>query len=438
MRTTNTTAVNRRRFLEALLGAALLPGNTLADPDDFESRDELINFLMDEGDQLGVKCPGTGSAFGPFSRSSGVTGGAGWNPVAAQSDLQILGEIINDIRDNRRFWWDDPDRVMPEWASLETSSDYSHLLTFEEAPPTFEFSASDLEFLAARNAFAPPSDNPRVLFGLRGCRIAPTDVTAAAPEMTPWGTAHRLETQLPNHIEARCVLGVWDRETARIRLFRGSTVPEVSHMFLYVFQIVGCNMLPTGQYRYRVGTHRPGSRNPQFGAFRQAEAVVVLRSPTDLVFRSSDLLEAWDRGTPADNIHAAHYYGRGVPPNYSSAGCQVILGSHRERNVGGPWAEFRKAAGLAATPHVRDDDRDFRYLLLTGLEAALASKRDSDFVDRYRRIRFGSSGADAAELQQGLGVNPDGDFRATSVLALIRRQKAQRKADTGIFTPTNS
>jgi hypothetical protein len=68
----------------------------------------------------------------------------------------------------------------------------------------------------------------------------------------------------------------------------------------------------------------------------------------------------------------------------------------------------------------------------------LASKRDSDFVDRYRRIRFGSSGADAAELQQGLGVNPDGDFRATSVLALIRRQKAQRKADTGIFTPTNS
>jgi hypothetical protein len=59
-------------------------------------------------------------------------------------------------------------------------------------------------------------------------------------------------------------------------------------------------------------------------------------------------------------------------------------------------------------------------VLLTGLEAALAAERSGAFDQGYRRVRFGSSGQAAKDVQQKVGAAVDGDFRRGSVLALLR------------------
>ncbi len=419
--------MDRRRFLEALVAASIPLSASRADCHSPGDDEELIRFLIQESDRLGVPSSGAAGFAASAHGQSGEEHAAAWNPLSVDPGFQIMGEIINDIRENR-LWWRKPDREPPAWAPLAESNDYAHLGAYSPPAEDFELSLDTLKFLIERNHFHDLGSNPRVLFGLRGCLIPNTD------DATAWAPSHPLKWTLPNHMAPRCVLGVWDREADRLRLFPGSTVPEVSYMFLYRYAIAGCNLLPTGMYRYSVGTHRANSSNPQHGAFREADRVVVVRTGNDLIYKSNDPSEGWEVGRPADNIHAAHFYGRNSPPYYSSAGCQVVLGSHRNGRVSGPWAEFRRAAGLAATPGTSDDGRAYRYVLLTGLEGALAAGRSAEFVNGYERIRFGSSGDKARELQQRLNTVADGDFRSGSVLALIRRQKADAEFESGMFT----
>lgn len=425
--------INRRTLLKTLASIALFPAQVTAQNASREDRDELIRFLIQESDRLGVPALVAVEYSASLSSLSEAAAGTTGDPLNYETDFQIFSEIINDVLDKKRLWWDEPLRDPPAWAAIEESNDYAHLSGYARPSSSFAFSASDFRFLLQRNDFAIPQSQRKVLFGLRGCLLAQPDDPGEAAGLTGWASAHELEWTFPNHMQPRCVLGVWDRDSMQLRLFRGSTVPEVSYMFLYIYKIAGCNLLPTGQYRYAVGTHRPTSANPQHGAFRQAERVVVLRTPNDLTYNSGDRFEGWQLGEPGDNIHAAHFYQRVGPPYYSSAGCQVILGTHRSRTVGGPWGGFREAAGLAATPNVSDDGRGFRYVLLTGLEAALAANRTDEFVDTYRRIRFGSSGPRAGELQRQMGVMEDQDFRAESVLELIRNQKAVGDFESGIY-----
>ena len=426
--------MNRRQFLEALAASSILSGRVLADCHSGDGGDELVQFLIQESDRLGIASADAASFAATVSPQSAQESMISWDPLTASSDFQIMGEIINDIR-RHRLWWSDPDREPPEWAALDESNDYAHLVGYAKPASNFDFTAQDLEFLVTRNHFAIPTSHRKVLFGLRGCLISGDD---GQGEQTEWAASHSLTWVLPTHLEPRCVLGVWDRDTMKLRLFRGSTVPEVSYMFLYRYNIAGCNLLPTGLYRYAVGTHRATSNNPQHGAFRQAERVIVVRTGNDLVYKSNDPGEGWELGAPGDNIHAAHFYQRLSPPYYSSAGCQVIVGSHRGNDVSGPWAGFRESAGLSGTPGVTENGRDFRYLLMTGLEAALTAERSDKFVRDYDRLRFGSSGSVARELQQELQVSADGDFRAASVLAVIRKQKAGDEFESGIFNiPAN-
>ena len=421
--------MNRRHFLGALAGLPLLRISDLIAGPCVETDDELVRFLLQESDRMGVP---TGGAAGFASAFGSASGAESWDTLNVESDFQLMGEILNDIRSNR-LWWSEPGRQPPAWAAHEESNDYRHLGEFTPPAGDFELSTRDLQFLAERNHFAIPSHHRKVLFGLRGCMVAATDANGKRLEQTAWASKHRLQWVLPDHMAPRCTIGVWDRDRMEHRLFRGSTVPEVSYMFLFRSGIAGCNLLPTGLYRYAVGTHRASSDNPQHGALRQAESVVVVRTNNDLVYKSNDPGEFWERGQPGDNIHAAHYYQRTSPPYYSSAGCQVIAGSHRRREVDGPWAEFRKSAGLSAIPDSIEDGRGFRYMLLTGLEAALAAERSDAFVNRYRRVRFGSSGDAARDVQRRLDTVADGDFRAGSVLSLIRKQKADGEFESGLF-----
>lgn len=419
--------MDRRRFIGALFAASFLPSALRADCHSSGEDEQLIRFLIQESDRLGVPPANAGAFAASVSASSGEESILSWDPLAVEPDFQVFGEIINDIRENR-LWWSKPDREPPSWAPLGESNDYAHLGAFATPAEDFELSFDDLQFLAERNHFHNLGSHPQVLFGLRGCLLPGED------DDTGWGPSHALEWTLPNHMAPRCLIGVWDRDNDQLRLFRGSTVPEVSYMFLYRYSIAGCNLLPTGMYRYSVGTHRATSSNPQHGAFRQADQVVVVRTGNDLVYKSNDPAEGWELGRPADNIHAAHFFRRTSPPYFSSAGCQVIVGSHRNGQVAGPWAGFREAAGLASTPGNSDDGRAYRYLLFTGLEAALAAQRSVNFEARYERVRFGSSGDRAREVQEELGTTADGDFRSGSVLALIRRQKADNAFESGIYT----
>jgi len=374
---------------------------------------DLIRMMIEEGDQLGL--PHVALLEG--LKSIGVQG-KGLSLFSAASEVRSLqpymSHIIDDFTGNNTIWWKlDEGKPKPAWAPAHQAIDYAHLEGFGPAPEAFEFSADDLAFLIKRNNFEIPDDQRKVIFGLRGCSHAQN------LELSDWTGKAALKLSTPDHVTLRCIIGLWDRDSGLVRTFTASTVPEVCHMFLYVFKLAGCNLLPTGMYRYKVDTHRATSENPQHGALCEAEnSVVVMRSPTDLVFNSTDYLEGWQSGRPGDNIHAAHFFGNAEPPRFSSAGCQVIVGSHRGAEASGPWAQFRSSANFPGGAQ-----KEFRYVLLTGAEAALASARSSAFDASYNRVRFGSSGPAAGIIQERLRLSADNDFRRDSVMALLRHQK---------------
>src|SRR5262249_39117890 len=156
----------------------------------------------------------------------------------------------------------------------------------------------------------------RVLFGLRACTLDGDALSSG------WTTSARLVEATPDHVHARCVLGVWDRPGGRIMVFKGSTVPFWKSMENYRQGGDRCNMLATGLYEYRVGTHRLGHRLEIRGAFLQEGPVVVLRTVADLVYQVTDL---WDSGNVGDNIHPSRHAG--TTP-FSSEGCHTIPGEY--------------------------------------------------------------------------------------------------------------
>lgn len=409
----------RRTVIRELLGLGLAG----ALPASAQELDEstAIKFMMDEADQLAVNRL---LAFHVLERMGVDTRELPDVPaISGQFSLRpFMSRIIDDLRDGELRWWDvEGQKPQPGWAELPGAIDYAHLVTYAAPKAEFELKATILEFLMARNSFVAPLDQRKVVFGLRGC----THVDANAPG--DWVDSVKLRVSTPDHVSMQCVIGLWDRQNGKLWTFPASTVPEVSYMFLYYYKLAGCNLLPTGFYSYRVDTHRPSSDNPQHGALCQSEPVVVLRSPSDLVYSALDLNEAWESGKPGDNIHAAHYYAALKPPRFSSAGCQVIAGKHEGYQTQGPWSAFRTAAGI-----VSGAQSEFRYVLLTGLEAALAAERTAPFDGTYRRVRFGSTGPNAKALQEKLGIGADGDFRKSSVLALLRHRIKQKELETPI------
>lgn len=96
------------------------------------------------------------------------------------------------------------------------------------------------------------------------------------------------------------------------------------------------NMLPTGCYIYKVGTHAPATRSRWVTpALRLSDAkgahtgaATVLRTRDDLVFSHND---DWDNCEPADNIHCAY-------SNSGFMGCQTIKGGMFDVL----WADFAR------------------------------------------------------------------------------------------------
>lgn len=331
----------------------------------------------------------------------------------------------------RALWWkmEENLRTPVTWAPDDRSIDFSHIHSYVSSPREFKLAPDALELLCNRNSFVLPAGG-KVLFGLRGCEIQ------KGIEHAPWSDSHELAWTRPDHKDFRCVLGVWDRTKNQLSVFRGSTVPEVSLMHLCMLNLTRTNLLPTGLYQYAVGTH--SGLVKQVGAFRQQGAVVALRTYNDLVYDPSPEVEFWADGSLGDNIHAAFPVPRTTVPLFSSAGCQVVSGAYIDGIPVGGWAAFRTAAGLAeiskgaeASP---DDGKRFPYVLLTGLEACLASRKYAPFLKEYRRIRFGSTADTVKALQQQLKVTPTGRFDVDTSLTLLEQQFKKGEVQVPVVT----
>jgi GH24 family phage-related lysozyme (muramidase) len=320
------------------------------------------------------------------------------------------------------------------WGDDDDQPDYAHLGPQLPRGVAFTLKADDLALIAQLNAFdlSTPENTP-VLFGLRGAGIV-------KDHTNPQGIV--LVDQRPDHIAAKCVIGVWDRAADRVSVFPGSTVPNQAAVLRYKTTRAAGNLLPTGLYGYVCGPHTTKNRStPGCFLLRTPDmthrVVVVRRSVDDLIYQRRDMVH---RCGPGDNIHPTFF---GQPTAFSSLGCQTVVGSFRNGAHAGPWARFRAAAGFTDADGA--PGKRFVYILVTGAEARIASALRTDGLAadgiarrRLRRLRAGSSGKAVVALQQRLNLpNPDGQlgpFTAESLHGFQKALPGSRGSD-GIFSP---
>ena len=346
--------------------------------------------------------------------------------------------VVKGLRDYRPLWWEVEPLEMAEWPSDEHSIDYAHLRG-NTTGESFPLSDAVLRRLVKSHSYAPlQAGHSRVLLGIRGARKASNDEN---PEFAD--RIELVETR-PDHFDYRCLLGIWDTAARKVWAVNASTVPHVAYLRAQRMARTiqwEANMMPTGMYRYRVGTHRNRSANFQPGAFRpESRSFAVIRCvrPGTLIL-SND--QYWDmRPTNhGDNIHAGTYSTREDRPKYFSAGCQVIAGyySDSNRKPQGDWARFRVAAGLQRTPTITrleevrenrfevetsEDGTRYSYILTTGRDLMLEGMNRSTPT-----LRYGSRGSKVSELQAALGLpaaEQDGIFGLGVQTALLHGRQA--------------
>lgn len=315
------------------------------------------------------------------------------------------------------LWWNQQPLEMARWPADSDAIDYAHLPTSNNEG-SFLLTDAALRVLFTSHGYsdALPNDGGPVLFGIRG--VKRTDGLSHSASLED--RIELVETT-PDHFNYRCLLGVWDVRRGTLWTATASTVPHVAYLYAQREAATftsEANMMPTGLYRYTVGTHRNRSSSAQPGAFRpsnKAFAVVrcVQQGPLEM-----NRYQYWDTrdSNHGDNMHAGTYSTREDRPQFWSAGCQVIPGFYKRGSTmpNGIWALFRVAAGLESTPVITkrtevapgrydiktsDDGRNFRYLLTTGRDVRLSSEGTPAAT-----LRFGSSGSSVVSLQAALGI----------------------------------
>ena len=157
-------------------------------------------------------------------------------------------------------------------------------------------------------------------------------------------------------------------------------------------------------------------------ALRLATNIVLRRSNNDLVYAADDPIEV---GNPHDNIHAA--YCDDTNGNYSSAGCQVIVGQPKCQQRGslgntGYWKKFYTVIYDEAISQTHLNYSLFRYA-----DADAVASLGNGLMDA--RLRFGSKGNIVLQLQEKLKdkgyfhTNIDGDFGRNTLMAVLAFQK---------------
>lgn len=277
-----------------------------------------------------------------------------------------------------------------------------------------------LELAAKRNCFAIP-EKGLIFFGIRGA-------LPDGPASTSFAPQHSVSFGPIDHINLRCTIGQWNRDTGQIALFPGSTVPSQGSVASAVKNNGrGTNMLLPGKYRHEKGEHRKGTPNGH-RAFRQSCFMPVQRTVNNSTY---DKFDRYDFGSSGgdyvfDNIHCAHTE---TMAGFSSAGCQVIQGRAKSSRNGfaperGPWATFINNA----YDHF-PLQKQFDYLLFKADELGVAESSDQTQVTI--NLKFGSSGAQVKELQQALTTagfyrdKLDSDYGRLTTIAVAAYQAKQ-------------
>jgi Trypsin-like peptidase domain len=335
------------------------------------------------------------------------------------------------------------------WPNSDADApDYRHVVDKSLKGATFNFGAEELELLIRANAFEPLRQYGRVIFGLRGAVLvaSPEDPTPQTKQLDR--NMLTLRDARPNHKDLVCVIGVYDLSTGRLSGFASSTVPNRKSVNSYYSGQGSGNMMPCGCYRLEVGWHlmsKPDRKIPGC-LIENGRQKAVLRSPKNPWY---DVEAIWeDNKLHGDNLHPAKSE---VSAKFSSWGCLVVSGNYAVGNDAnrangehtGEWALFRQALGLAQHG-TGDHGKEFDVVVLTGLEAAVASdltkrkaEHDATEVEKHLgRLRQGSRGERVERLQRALGTPASGifDHRLTKMFA--DWQKAKLGWADGIYSPS--
>lgn len=272
--------------------------------------------------------------------------------------------------------------------------------------------------------FARPAGE-MLFIGLRGC--VPVESNAA-----DYADEHVFEYIGTDHTHLRCSFLQWIPGSG-FAAFPGSTVPHGSAVSASISSDgAGTNQLVLGYYRgshsYYKGDHKLGKASSRHRAFRNDSILPVWRTANDAVYDGSDRLDV--TSIPGDNIHCA-WQQNASAPNFSSNGCQVIVGRPRVLARGwteelGPWAKF--VGNAYDLPQ-----RRFSYALFDGREAISLAATTTPLTNRYPTVRFGSEGplvevVQDALIKHGYDLGPagaDGDFGFATIVALQQFQSQQ-------------
>jgi hypothetical protein len=247
------------------------------------------------------------------------------------------------------------------------------------------------------------------------------------------GPEQLIEVAQVDYLHPRCTLAVWNTKEPSVAVYPGSTVPAQKHIDAAVpKQGRGTNLLAEGLLRFMKGDHpRIGGKN-QHAAFLQDEPFPHRRTKDDNVFENEDEVSVDRIG---DNFHCGYCESSSKVFITSSQGCQVVCGfPHRPNHPDktkdvGAWPRFRDLA-------YKSKQKTFHYMLVPGSAAAAAALSAPGTLPAT--LRFGSSG-DLVEGLQGqlkkkglLKTDPDGDFGALTLLALVELQRQLGISPDGI------
>lgn len=350
---------------------------------------------------------------------------------------------------------DDFDLV--KWPKDEESPDYEHILAEDRTAlsgKTFNFDKRALELLIRASTFEPLREQNRIIFALRGAELVTALDQPKAEARQVDRAALTLRECRPDHRHFRCVIGAYNLETGTLSGFPASTVPCRRAVTTYLEKIVAGekkasgNMVPTGVYRFKVGWHNVSHEERMVpGALTEAgNQKCVMRSTNNAMY---DIYDTWDNAEPhGDNLHPS-FAERSA--DFSSWGCLVVSGDYDPRSGGdrkrgthlGEWANFRKALGLTK-PADGDHGKEFDCVLLTGLEAAIASNlcasgqdaNETAVQSRLGRLRHGSRGERVKRLERGLKRNETGIFNHAVLKAWTDRQRTDHGGrSTSVYEP---
>ena len=369
---------------------------------------------------------------------------ASYDAPAAELDVEVHDDGPEAYDELKRLFESDrrAGGSTPIWAPDEWHPDYAHLLIAEKkgvaAAHNFSLTPDVLDLLIAANSYQPKGPADTFVFAIRGGELAQGNAFEDVAKVD-------LNDVRPDHKDTHCTIGFYYRKTRTLSAFKGSTVPNVGSVAAY-YKIVNhlaaqsdfkCNMLPTGLYRYRVGSHVGKSHAAVTPAlqlanyYRPSESgrVTVLRTTDQPSYRHDGF---WDLCAPGDNVHCA-FRNTG----FSSCGCLTIQGNDGE----GPFGRFQSVLNKFGQGKAVD------VMIVTGKEAAIAAAliakgqaQQADLVDAcLRRLRGGSEGPAVTALQAALGMpSPTGLFDGETRQLLVERERKLGRADVksdAIFSP---